>query len=59
MCGISGINWKNKNLITKMNNSLKHIGLDDGGTFFDNSISPRNQRLSIVDLKKRETTHRV
>ncbi len=55
MCGINGIiNHHNKEnatvLITKMNQSLKHRGPDDDGTFCDENIAFGQTRLSIIDL---------
>lgn len=53
MCGISGFNWKDSNLINKMNNLLEHRGPDDQGTYLDENISLGHTRLSIIDLTKK------
>ncbi len=57
MCGFVG--WynkkekmlKNKNILKKMNKTLKYRGPDMTGYFFDNNILLGHQRLSIIDLK--------
>lgn len=53
MCGISGFNWTDNNLINKMNNLLEHRGPDDQGTYLDENISLGHTRLSIIDLTKK------
>ena len=53
MCGISGFNWNDSNLIKKMNNSLKHRGPDGFGIYTDNLVSLGHRRLAIIDLTKR------
>lgn len=58
MCGICGIvNYKgfiNKDAIIRMNQSLKHRGPDDEGTYINNqpkvSVGLGHKRLSIIDL---------
>jgi asparagine synthase (glutamine-hydrolysing) len=52
MCGIAGFNWNNSQLITKMNQSLRHRGPDDEGVYLDEQISLGHRRLSILDLSK-------
>lgn len=52
MCGINGFNWKDGNLIKKMNDSLKHRGPDGEGIYTDNNISLGHRRLAIIDLSK-------
>ena len=53
MCGINGFNWSDKKLITQINNTVKHRGPDDGGTFVDSAVSLGHSRLSIIDLSKK------
>ena len=53
MCGISGFNWEDKDLINKMNNSLKHRGPDGEGSYTDNLVSLGHRRLAIIDLTEK------
>lgn len=53
MCGISGFNFQDRDLILKMNESVKHRGPDDEGIYFDENISLGHVRLSIIDLSER------
>ena len=53
MCGISGFNWGNRELISQMNSKLKHRGPDDSGVFSNKEISLGHTRLSILDLSGR------
>lgn len=53
MCGINGFNWKDEQLICKMNSVLKQRGPDDEGTFVNGSVSLGHRRLSILDLSLR------
>jgi asparagine synthase (glutamine-hydrolysing) len=50
MCGITGFNFKDENLIQKMNQVVAHRGPDDAGFFVSDGISLGHQRLSIIDL---------
>ena len=54
MCSIAGIINFNKNvdieLLKKMNESQKHRGPDDEGTFVDGNVGLAHNRLSIIDL---------
>lgn len=53
MCGIVGlINYKNRELLSKMNNIQVHRGPDYGGEFWDEEhlVGLAMRRLSIVDL---------
>lgn len=53
MCGIVGlINYKNKELLTRMNETQFHRGPDFGGEYWDESalVGLAMRRLSIVDL---------
>lgn len=50
MCGINGFNFKEENLIQKMNEAAKHRGPDDVGVFVSNHWSLGHNRLSIIDL---------
>ncbi|MEA3272264.1 MAG: asparagine synthase (glutamine-hydrolyzing) [Patescibacteria group bacterium] len=53
MCGINGFNFKDENLVQRMNQVISHRGSDDAGFFIDDGISLGHQRLSIIDLTKR------
>lgn len=50
MCGISGFNFKNLDLILRMNNSLSHRGPDGSNHFVTENLSLGHTRLSIIDL---------
>lgn len=53
MCGISGFNWNDKELISQMNQKQRHRGPDDEGIYLDENISIGHRRLSIIDLTKK------
>lgn len=53
MCGINGFNWKDEELINRMNLSIKHRGPDDEGKFLDDNISLGHVRLSIIELSEK------
>ncbi|NQU83609.1 MAG: asparagine synthase (glutamine-hydrolyzing) [Parcubacteria group bacterium] len=53
MCGINGFNFKDENLIRRMNQVISHRGPDDAGFFVDEGVSLGHQRLSIIDLTER------
>jgi asparagine synthase (glutamine-hydrolysing) len=53
MCGICGFNWKNKELLSSMLESINHRGPDDRGTHLNNSFSIGHNRLSIIDLSEK------
>jgi asparagine synthase (glutamine-hydrolysing) len=50
MCGISGINKRNTEFISKMLDALYHRGPDEEGVYADEDISLGVRRLSIIDL---------
>ncbi len=50
MCGISGFNWKNEELVKSMSGTITHRGPDVSGFFCDEGISFGHNRLSIIDL---------
>ncbi len=50
MCGINGFNFKNEELIEKMNRGIKYRGPDDDGVFVNDNFSLGHVRLSILDL---------
>lgn len=52
MCAINGFNFKDKELIEKMNKVTSHRGPDGTGIFVDDSISLGHNRLSIIDLSE-------
>ena len=52
MCGITGFNWNNKKLISKLTNSISHRGPDSQGIYTNSNISLGHRRLSILDLSK-------
>jgi len=53
MCGINGFNWKDENIINKMNKKLAHRGPDDEGILVFEKLSLGHRRLSIIDLSHR------
>ena len=53
MCGINGFNFRDEELIQRMNTKIAHRGPDDAGIFLDENISFGHQRLSIIDLSER------
>lgn len=50
MCGVCGFNWKDKQLVRAMTQTLRHRGPDDAGAFTDPLVSLGQSRLSIIDL---------
>ncbi len=52
MCGICGFNWKDRELIHRMNDQLVHRGPDQDGVFCTNQVSLGHRRLSIIDLSE-------
>ena len=52
MCGISGFNWADPQLIEAMKEALVHRGPDADGTYVAAGISLGHRRLSIVDLSE-------
>lgn len=56
MCGINGIygveNSKAKQMVSAMNNCLKHRGPDDEGIYIQENIALGHRRLSIIDLSE-------
>lgn len=53
MCGITGFNWKDEQLLGRMCEAIKHRGPDDGGTYIDDKVSLGHRRLSILDLSEK------
>ena len=53
MSGINGINWPDRTLISKMNDSIKHRGLDGDGIYVDDSVSLGHRRSSIIDISQK------
>ena len=53
MCGINGFNFVDRNLIKRMNDSLKHRGPDGEGVFLDKNVSLGHRRLAIIDLSEK------
>ncbi len=53
MCGISGFNFDDKELIKKMCTRIEHRGPDDYGYYTDKFASLGHRRLSIIDLSKK------
>lgn len=53
MCGISGFNFSNEELIRKMNNKVKHRGPDGEGSFVCEHVSLGHTRLAIIDLSEK------
>jgi asparagine synthase (glutamine-hydrolysing) len=52
MCGITGFNWEDKDLIKKMTDLLSHRGPDQHNCYTDSKISLGHRRLSIIDLSE-------
>lgn len=52
MCGIAGFNFKNKELIGRMNDTQIHRGPDEEGIYTDDSVSLGHRRLAIIDLSE-------
>lgn len=55
MCGINGFNFKNAELIQKMNAETHHRGPDQTDFWIGETISLGHDRLSIIDLSERAT----
>tara|TARA_Y100000034_G_scaffold13186_1_gene13831 strand:+ start:7 stop:1707 length:1701 start_codon:yes stop_codon:yes gene_type:complete len=53
MCGIVGFNFRDKELLKRMMNSVKHRGPDQSGGIITQDFSLGHQRLSIIDLSER------
>ncbi len=53
MCAINGFNFKNEELVHKMNQVTSHRGPDGAGVFFDDKISLGHNRLKIIDLSEK------
>lgn len=52
MCGINGFNFKNQELIERMNKEISHRGPDGEGIYVDDNFSLGHRRLSIIDLSE-------
>jgi len=52
MCGICGFNWRDEELIGRMNDQLVHRGPDQDGVFCSDRVSLGHRRLSIIDLSE-------
>ncbi|MDP3784932.1 MAG: asparagine synthase (glutamine-hydrolyzing) [bacterium] len=50
MCGINGFNFKDRELIEKMNERTRHRGPDDGGFFLAEEVSLGSRRLAVIDI---------
>jgi len=50
MCGINGFNFRDSDLIEKMNKEINYRGPDGDGIFIDENLSLGHRRLSIIDL---------
>lgn len=50
MCAINGFNFKDEELIVRMNVATRHRGPDGTGVFCKEGISLGHNRLSIIDL---------
>jgi len=53
MCGISGFNWPDKEMIGVMNDTLRHRGPDGEGSYVNGHVSLGHRRLAIIDLSER------
>ena len=52
MCSINGFNFKNEDLVLKINKVTSHRGPDGSGFFCDDNISLGHNRLSVIDLSE-------
>ncbi|MEA3467364.1 MAG: asparagine synthase (glutamine-hydrolyzing) [Thermodesulfobacteriota bacterium] len=52
MCGICGFNWKDEELIKRMNDQIVHRGPDQDGIYCGDGVSLGHRRLSIIDLSE-------
>ncbi len=50
MCAINGFNFKDQNLILRMNRATSHRGPDQTGYWLGDEVSLGHNRLSIIDL---------
>ena len=50
MCGIAGFNWADRELIARMNHSIRHRGPDGERTVVWDDFSLGHTRLTILDL---------
>lgn len=50
MCGINGFNWRDSQLISRMNSAIRHRGPDNEGAYTDGRVTLGHVRLSIIDL---------
>jgi len=53
LCGIVGFNWKDKNLLLRLSELLRHRGPDQSGFFCNFGVSIAHRRLSILDLSSK------
>ncbi len=53
MCAINGFNFRDENLIQRMNKVTRHRGPDDTGIALFDNCSLGHDRLSIIDLSSR------
>ena len=53
MCGINGFNFKDRELIVKMNQLTRHRGPDETCFWLGENVSLGHNRLSIIDLSPR------
>ena len=50
ICGFTGNNIKQEEVLNKMMEKIHHRGPDGGGSFIDNDVALGFRRLSIIDL---------
>lgn len=53
MCGINGFNFRQAELIGKMNQKIRHRGPDQSGVYLNDNFSLGHTRLSIIDLSEK------
>ncbi len=53
MCGICGFNWSEKEIISRINDTIKHRGPDGEGIYVDENVSLGHRRLAILDLSEK------
>lgn len=52
MCAINGFNFKDRDLVERMNRVTEHRGPDGTGTFVDDNLTLGHNRLSVIDLSQ-------
>jgi asparagine synthase (glutamine-hydrolysing) len=53
MCGITGFNHEDRDLLARMNHLQRHRGPDHEGRFVNQHVSMGHRRLSIIDISEK------